>query len=78
MLTVDVQGHSGGIAFLWENKDDAILNSFKRIILILMSNSMGGQEFRLKSVYGEPDRAKRRETWTLIRNLSAYTILHGE
>lgn len=68
---MDVQGHSGGIAFLWKNKDEASLYSFSKNHIDLNVKFNGGQEFRLIDVYGEPDRAKRRETWTLIRNLSA-------
>lgn len=29
-FTVDSHGHSGGIAFLWKNKDDAILSSYSK------------------------------------------------
>lgn len=30
MITVDSQGQSGGIAFLWQNKDEVSLNTLSR------------------------------------------------
>ncbi|KAK1380464.1 Endonuclease/exonuclease/phosphatase family protein [Heracleum sosnowskyi] len=33
-------------------------------------SSRGGKKFRLTGVYGEPDRVKRQETWSLIRTLA--------
>lgn len=30
-----------------------------------------GIKYRLTGMYGEPDRSKREETWSLIRNLAS-------
>lgn len=67
---VDVQGHSGGLAFLWKNKDEANLLSYSRNHIDLRVKPLGMREFRLTCLYGESDRTKRKETWSLIRNLA--------
>ncbi|XP_074356448.1 uncharacterized protein LOC141696167 [Apium graveolens] len=75
MVTVESQGHSGGVAFLWRNKEEASLRSLSKNHIDLDITIQGWQRFRLTGLYGEPDRAKRKETWQLIRNLSTTSSL---
>ncbi|XP_074347205.1 uncharacterized protein LOC141686039 [Apium graveolens] len=75
MVTVESQGHSGGVAFLWRNKEEASLRSLSKNHIDLDITIQGWQRFRLTGLYGEPDRAKRKKTWQLIRNLSTTSSL---
>lgn len=75
IFVVEAQGHSRGIAFYGKNKEEASLNSFGKIHIDFTITVHGWKKFRLTGLYGEPDLAKRRETWQLIRNLSATTDL---
>ncbi|XP_074352956.1 uncharacterized protein LOC141692116 [Apium graveolens] len=70
MVTVETQGHSGGIAMLWRYKEEAILNSFSKNHIDMRIKNKSGNEYRLTGVYGEPDRSKRQETWSMMRTLA--------
>ncbi|XP_074342605.1 uncharacterized protein LOC141680216 [Apium graveolens] len=70
MVIVETQGHSGGIAFLWRNKDEVNLNSYSKNHIDLTIHNKPGQLYRVTGVYGEPDRRKRSETWNLLRTLA--------
>ncbi|XP_074326914.1 uncharacterized protein LOC141664858 [Apium graveolens] len=69
-IAVDSQGHSGGLAFLWRNKEDVILLSLSKNHIDVLIEMKGVQKYRLTGIYGEPDRTKRMETWALIRSLN--------
>lgn len=70
MVTVESHGHSGGIVFLWRNKDEASLKSFSKNHIDLDIIIQGWYKFRLTGVYGEPDRAKRKDTWKILSTVS--------
>lgn len=70
MLVVETQGHSGGIAMLWRNKEELVLNSLSKNHVDTTVMKQGGDKFRITRLYGEPNRFKRRETWNLICTLS--------
>ncbi|XP_074373986.1 uncharacterized protein LOC141714363 [Apium graveolens] len=72
MVSVDATGHSGGLAFLWRNKDEVSLCSLNKNHIDVMVTMNSNTIFRLTGVYGEPDRSKRQETWSLLRNLASY------
>ncbi|XP_074359411.1 uncharacterized protein LOC141698585 [Apium graveolens] len=71
MVSVDTNGHSGGLALLWRNKKEVNLCSFRKnhIDAIVVSNE--GLNYRLTGIYGEPDRSKRYETCSLIRSFES-------
>ncbi|XP_074327095.1 uncharacterized protein LOC141665037 [Apium graveolens] len=70
MFVVESQGHSGGVAFLWRNKEDVVLKSYSKNHVDTIVHLNNSNHFRVTGVYGEPDRSKRYETWQLIRNLA--------
>ena len=75
MITVEARGHSGGIALLWRHKDEVSLSSFNKNHIDVIVSTKEGIKYRLTGVYGEPDRSKREETWSLIRNLASDNTL---
>ena len=68
-FTVETQGHSGGIAFLWRTQHEVKLLSYSKNHIDTIIDAKGVNKYRLTGLYGEPDRAKRKETWDLIRHL---------
>lgn len=69
-ISVDVQGHSGGIALLWRKDKEVKVLSYSKNHVDVEVGIQGWSKFRLTGVYGKPDRAKRTETWDLIRRLN--------
>lgn len=67
---METQGLSGGIAMLWRYKEEATLNSFNKNHIDIKIRNKSGNEYRLTGVYGEPDRRKRQETWSMLRTLA--------
>lgn len=54
-IAVDSQGHSGGLAFLWRNKDEVTLLSLRKNHIDVLIDMKGVQKYRLTGIYGEPD-----------------------
>uniref|UniRef100_A0A803PRW0 Reverse transcriptase domain-containing protein n=1 Tax=Cannabis sativa TaxID=3483 RepID=A0A803PRW0_CANSA len=69
-FTVDSVGLAGGIALLWKHNDDCAILGFSQHHIDLAINSSQFGQWRLTGLYGEPNRNRRHETWTLIRTLS--------
>lgn len=55
---------------LWRNKEEAQLLSFSKNHVDVLVDIRGWHKFRLTGIYGEPNRAKREETWDLLRSLN--------
>lgn len=70
MITVDPLGRSGGITLLWREKEQVTLISMSNNHIDVETTVAGMGHGRLTGIYGEPDRARRRKTWDLLRNLS--------
>ena len=68
-ILVDSQGHSGGLAMLWRNGNKVQVMSYRKNHIDVLVEIKGWNKFRLTGLYGEPDCAKRKETWELIRGL---------
>uniref|UniRef100_A0A803QFT1 Reverse transcriptase domain-containing protein n=1 Tax=Cannabis sativa TaxID=3483 RepID=A0A803QFT1_CANSA len=75
MITAEVQGRSGGIAFLWRFQEEAFLQSYDHNHIDMVIKVQGWPEFRLTGIYGEPDRTRRHLTWQLINDLSLRSSL---
>lgn len=60
---------------LWRNKEEALLNYYSKNHIDLTVSIEGWPKFRITGICGEPDRAKRRETWQLIKNLCSVSDL---
>lgn len=69
-FSVDSQGHGGGIAMLWRKESEVKVLSYSKNHIDVLVEINGWSKFRLTGLYGEPDRAKRNETWDLIRRLN--------
>ncbi|XP_060965178.1 uncharacterized protein LOC133034161 [Cannabis sativa] len=70
VFVVDANGASGGIAMLWKNNDSGTLLGYsKNHIDLQVSISPTSPTWRLTGVYGEPNRNRRSDSWTLLRSL---------
>ncbi|CAN0827212.1 hypothetical protein LINGRAHAP2_LOCUS917 [Linum grandiflorum] len=69
-LVVDNIGHSGGLAVLWKDKVKVTLKFFHRHFIDMEVEDASSVSFRLTGFYGLPERARRRESWELIRMLA--------
>lgn len=74
-IAIDAQGHNGGIALLWRHKEEVKLLSYSRNHIDAIVNIKYWSKFRLIGIYGESDRAKRRETWNLIYSLKDNSVI---
>uniref|UniRef100_A0A803P0Y7 Reverse transcriptase domain-containing protein n=1 Tax=Cannabis sativa TaxID=3483 RepID=A0A803P0Y7_CANSA len=68
-------GQAGGLALLWKEKKEATLLGFSNNHIDAVVFSPNNREWRLTSLYGEPDRSRRQHTWNLLRTLSNHSSL---
>uniref|UniRef100_A0A803PK80 Reverse transcriptase domain-containing protein n=1 Tax=Cannabis sativa TaxID=3483 RepID=A0A803PK80_CANSA len=71
LFVVDVQGHSGSLAFLWRFGDEASLMGFSKSHIDLEITISDTPSWQLTGMYGEPNRHLRHKTWDLLRDLSS-------
>ncbi|WOG99649.1 hypothetical protein DCAR_0519003 [Daucus carota subsp. sativus] len=72
---VDAVGHGGGVALLWKNEGGiTIVNSCSNFIDFEVTHEQIGR-WRYTGYYRIPDRSKRREAWSMIKNLAADSML---
>ncbi|CAN0905343.1 hypothetical protein LINGRAHAP2_LOCUS23605 [Linum grandiflorum] len=69
-FSVDVQGQSGGLGYLWRTGINATLINYSRHSVNMRVTGPHGEDFYLTGFYGEPDRARRTETWDSLRSLA--------
>lgn len=74
-FAVDIDGKSGGTALLWRNQEEVQLLSYSKNHIDVKVVIREWSKFRLTGIYCEPDRARRRETWKLIRDLKPKSML---
>lgn len=69
-LAVECVGRSGGVALCWKSKVKCCVNSYSNnfIEVEIMNGSM--TKWRLTGFYGFLDRARRRESWKLLKSLA--------
>lgn len=75
MFVVETQGYSGGVTLIWKNKEHISLKSFNKNHIDVWVQTKKGHMYRLTGIYGEPDRSKWKEIWTLIQNLAGGNTL---
>ncbi|XP_073278702.1 uncharacterized protein [Primulina huaijiensis] len=74
-FSVNCDGRSGGLAVLWRYRDMcSILNYSQNHIDMKLSESSYA-DWRLTGFYGFPETTRRRQSWSLIRNLAATSTL---
>jgi exonuclease III len=74
IFVVNSVGRSGGLIILW--KDDIkidIQNYSRRHINAIISRGRDGTEWKFFGIYGNPETAKRKETWALMRHLATFS-----
>uniref|UniRef100_A0A803PW73 Reverse transcriptase n=1 Tax=Cannabis sativa TaxID=3483 RepID=A0A803PW73_CANSA len=75
IFVVEANGLSGGLAFLWKNKDDGALLGFSQTHIDMQLVLPDGNMWRITGVYGEPIRNCRDRTWNLLKNLAGRSTL---
>lgn len=69
-------GRSGGLALLWLNANSLeIFNFSNSHINVAMKDVDGNEKWRFTGFYGQPDSAKKRESWALLKHLSLFQPL---
>ncbi|XP_074377571.1 uncharacterized protein LOC141719089 [Apium graveolens] len=73
MCVVDSNGYSGGITLIWRNKEEVDLKSYSKNHVDTVISYKEGQKYCLTGVYGEPNRAKTKDTWDMLRDMNNVT-----
>jgi endonuclease/exonuclease/phosphatase family metal-dependent hydrolase len=68
-LSIDVEGHSGGLSVMWRDSIKCRVLNYSRNFINLIVEERGKGEGRLTCYYGYPERGRRREAWELLREL---------
>ncbi|XP_031092328.1 uncharacterized protein LOC115997019 [Ipomoea triloba] len=75
MFVVDASGHKGGLAMLWQDSMELVITGFlKNHVDSTVILDIGSPQWRFTGYYGYPERARRRESWQLLRTLSGQTV----
>lgn len=70
-FVIDSKGLSGGIALMWKNDVEAVLESYTRHhISLRISDPLLGEDWILIGFYGHFKTDRRRESWQLLRALN--------
>lgn len=69
-IAVDGQGHSGGLAFLWKNKNGSKVNKATRNFTDFEVKNEQVGRWRYTGFYGCSERHKRHESWDMLRGLA--------
>ena len=70
-FSVDRIGRSRGLAILWRNSIDCSLINYSQNFINLSIKDQVIGNWRLTTFYGYPDTERRRDSWDLLRSLSA-------
>ncbi|KAL0447807.1 UNVERIFIED_CONTAM: hypothetical protein Slati_1908600 [Sesamum latifolium] len=70
-INVDARGKSGGLILLWRKDVNLVIQSFSSShIDTSIVSEIGEAGWRFTGIYGQPDAARRGETWQLLKHLS--------
>lgn len=68
-ISVEAQGHSGGLALLWKNEGGCkVIEATRNYIDFKVENECVGR-WRYTGFYGCPERYRRRESWGMLVSL---------
>lgn len=74
-FTVGRNGLGGGLAMLWSSDIDVNIASYSQHHIDAEICSEGGLKWRCTRVYGYPETAQKRHTWTLLKRLARLSFL---
>uniref|UniRef100_A0A8R7V6N2 Endonuclease/exonuclease/phosphatase family protein n=1 Tax=Triticum urartu TaxID=4572 RepID=A0A8R7V6N2_TRIUA len=68
---VGSNGLSGGLVLFWNNDSVVSLESYNNshIDVSIQNENLGEEKWRFTGFYGEPVRARRKNSWELMRYL---------
>jgi hypothetical protein len=76
LFGVDSVGKGGSMCLLWKNGVDVTIQNYsRRHINAEVKSEVGRKEWKLTCFYGNPEVAKQRESWALLRHLSHFTLI---
>ena len=75
VITVEPQGRSGGLAFLWKHDSEAKLLGFSKSHIDMEISIVGFPSWRFCGFYGEPNRSLKTNSWDLLRHLGSISSL---
>ncbi|MCI03410.1 endonuclease/exonuclease/phosphatase family protein, partial [Trifolium medium] len=74
-LSIDVEGHSGGLSVMWKANTKCRILNYSRNFINLIVEDGERREWRLTCYYGYPERSRRRQAWELLRELRDMSVL---
>lgn len=69
-LAVDRKGMGGRLAMLWNSDVNVNVTSFSNHHIDAQVQTEGGSWMRCTGIYGHPEMAQKKHTWTLLRWLA--------
>lgn len=75
LFVVERVGMSGGLALLWRETGMATLLSYSTNYIDVSVTLDGEPPWRLTCFYGFPERSRRQQSWSLLRDLKAQSSL---
>ncbi|KAH9799959.1 reverse transcriptase domain-containing protein [Citrus sinensis] len=74
-FSVSRNGLGGGLAMLWSSDIDVKIVSYSQHHIDAEICEEGGSNWRCTGVYGHPETAQKRHTWTLMKRLASLSSL---
>jgi hypothetical protein len=76
LFVVDPLGRSGGLALLWSKAQLLDIYNYSRSHINAVVKDMDGNEqWRFTGFYGQPNSARREESWALLKHLRLFQPL---
>uniref|UniRef100_A0A2N9FNQ8 Reverse transcriptase domain-containing protein n=1 Tax=Fagus sylvatica TaxID=28930 RepID=A0A2N9FNQ8_FAGSY len=70
VFSVPSLGRSGGLALLWKNEAEIIIQNYSQHHIDAHVDSQQTKCWRLTGFYGRPEQHRRKESWALLKHLS--------
>uniref|UniRef100_A0A2N9HCL8 Reverse transcriptase domain-containing protein n=1 Tax=Fagus sylvatica TaxID=28930 RepID=A0A2N9HCL8_FAGSY len=70
VFSVPSLGRSGGLALLWKNEAEVVIQNFSQHHIDAHVDSQQEKCWRLTGFYGRPEQHRRKESWALLKHLS--------
>lgn len=73
---VNCLGQSRGLAVLWRDNVKVTVKSFSQNYIYTEVVEGNNSHCRVTTFYGYPERARRRDSWQMMRTLASTSDLH--